>query len=272
MNRLNYFKTRPKATQIDVKEYLRRLDIKREEPSYKFLRKLHFAHIHTIPFENLDIHYRNEIKLDYRQIFSKIVTRKRGGFCYELNGLFYHLLYHLGFDCYVASASMWDDEKGFSPDFDHMIVIVNLEGKTFLADVGFGEAFTAPKEIKAQEVQMDYTTYWKFETDPDENFLLKYSADASHYRTKYRFNLDEKQLIQFLGMCTYHQTSEDSIFTQRKLITIKTKDGRVTLTDRKLKVLELGETTESDILNEDEFLSKLEQYFSIGYHQLTPRR
>jgi len=270
LKKLNYFKTKPKAAEIDVKRYLKRLDLKHEEPSLQFLKKLHFAHIHTIPFENLDIHYNRKIQLDYKKIFKKIVEKGRGGFCYELNGLFYHLLYHLGFDCYVASAQMKTDSGDFSPDYDHMIIVVKIDALDFLADVGFGDSFSYPKEIGIGSVQMDYTTYWKFEKDPDENFILLYSRDASVYKTKYRFDLQEKQIIQFMERCEFHQVSEESDFTQGKIITKKTLDGRITLTDRKLKILKLGETTETTILNEDEFLSKLEQYFSISYQQLSP--
>ncbi|MEQ9402321.1 MAG: arylamine N-acetyltransferase [Cyclobacteriaceae bacterium] len=268
MKKLNYFKTGSKATPIDVEAYLKRLGVSREEPSLNALRKMHSAHVHTIPFENLDIHYTRKIQLDYKKIFNKLVTEKRGGFCYELNGLFYHLLSHLGYQCHIASAQMRKDSGDFSPDFDHMIIILTLEERNFLVDVGFGNSFSYPKELATNVVQMDYTTYWKFEKDPDENFLLRYSDDTTVFHTKYRFNTSEKQIIQFMEMCEFHQTSEASSFTQKKLITIKTREGRVTLTDRKLKITRLGETTEMTILNEDEFLSKLEQYFGISWQQL----
>lgn len=272
MKKLNYFKNKPKVAEIDVGAYLKRLDLELEEPTIKFLRKLHSAHIHKVPFENLDIHYRRKIQLDYSKIFDKIVRKRRGGFCYELNGLFYHLLYHLGYDCYVTSAQMKNDSGEFSPPYDHMIIIVKIKEEDYLADVGFGEAFSYPKEIKTGSVQMDYTTYWRFDKDPDENLLLQFSSNASRFQTKYRFALEEKQIIQFMEMCEFHQTSEKSPFTQKKLITIKTEDGRVTLTDRKLKLLKLGEIEELSILNEDEFLSKLEQHFAISYRQLSPIR
>ena len=272
MKKLNYFKNKPKAREIDVDAYLKRLGLPKEKPTLKFLKKLHSAHIHTIPFENLDIHYQRKILLDYQKIFAKIVQGKRGGFCYELNGLFYHLLYHLGFECYVTSAQMKNESGEFDPPYGHMAIIVTLEEQSFLVDVGFGRSFSHPKLIKTGVVQMDYTTYWRFEKDPDENFLLQFSSNASNFETKYHFALDEKQIIQFMEMCEYHQTSEDSHFKQGKLITIKTLDGRVTLTDKKLKVLKLGETEELPILNEDEFLSKLEQYFGISYQQLSPIR
>ncbi|MEM9337793.1 MAG: arylamine N-acetyltransferase, partial [Bacteroidota bacterium] len=241
MKKLNYFRTKPKAIEIDTQVYLKRLGLEQQPPSLEYLKALHYAHVHTIPFENLDIHYNRKIILDFQKIFHKIVIDRRGGFCYELNGLFYHLLYHLGFSCYCASAQFLKDSGAFSPDFDHLIVIVRLDDKNFLVDVGFGEAFIHPKKIETQQVQIDYTTYWKFEQDPDENYLLSHSKDASVYHTKYRFDLEEKQLIQFMEMCEYHQTSVESMFTNKKLITVKTKNGRVTLTDKKLKVLELGE-------------------------------
>lgn len=158
----------------------------------------------------------------------------------------------------------------YDHDFGHMMVITTIDGVDFLVDVGFGNSFLYPKEMVFGKVQMDYTTYWKFETDPDENYLLKYSSDASTYYTKYKFVKDKKQIIQFLNMCEYHQKSAESRFTQGKLITIKTAEGRITLTNKKIKILNKGETTEDSILNEDEFLSKLEQYFKISYRQLRP--
>ena len=272
MKKLNFFNTKPKATEIDVDAYLKRIGLEQDDPTLAYLRKLHFAHIHKIPFENLDIHYSQKIQLDYTEIFKKIVEKGRGGFCYELNGLFYHLLYHLGYECYVTSAQMKTEMGEFDPHFGHMMIIVKLEDQPFLVDVGFGNSFSNPKKIEVGTVQMDYTTYWKFETDPDENFLLQYSDNTSNFKTKYRFSLEEKQIIQFMEMCVFHQTSEKSPFTQGKIISIKTLDGRVTLTNKKLQILKLSETSESDILNEDEFLSKLEQYFSISYRQLSALR
>lgn len=269
MNELNYFGNKPKSIPIDTEAYLSRLGLSKEAPSLEYLKKLHYAHVHTIPFENLDIHYNRKIVLDYQKIFHKIVLEKRGGFCYELNGLFYHLLYHLGFSCYCASGETLRDSGEYSPDFDHMVVIVRLGDQHFLVDVGFGDAFIYPKNIQVGVSQIDYTTYWRFEKDEGENFLLRYSHDNSTYITKYRFGIEMKQPIQFLEMCEYHQTSSETLFTKKKLITIKTKDGRVTLTDKKLKVLELGKLSEYPILNEDEFLSKLDQYFGIKYHQLS---
>ena len=272
MKKLNFFQNRPKAIRIDIDAYLSRIGVEAEKPSLKYLKTLQKAHLMSVPFENLDIHYRRKIILDYPKIFDKVVIEKRGGFCYELNGLFYHLLYHLGFDCHVIAAQVMSDQsQEFGRPFDHMAIIVNLGEEQWLVDVGFGDGPISPLKIVEKEVQMDYTRYWRIDTDPDENLILKVSNDTSYYTTKYMFTTEEKQLIQFMEMCEYHQTSAASPFTQKKLITQLTTNGRVTLTDRTLKILELGEVEEQDILHEDEFLSKLEHHFGIMHLQLFPK-
>ena len=270
MKKLNFFQNRPKAEKIDVESYLSRINVTKKTPSVAYLKQLQKSHLLHIPFENLDIHYGNKIVLDYQKIFKKVVHRKRGGFCYELNGLFYHLLYHLGFDCYLISARVFNEEtEVFGRDFDHMVIIVVLSDDKFLVDVGFGQGSITPLRISIGEVQMDYTKYWKMEYDPDENILLKQSTDTTFFKTKLLFTTQERQMIQFMEMCEYHQQSPESIFTQKKLVTKITSTGRVTLTDRKLLIHELGTTKEIDILNEDEFLSKLHHHFDISFNQLT---
>jgi N-hydroxyarylamine O-acetyltransferase len=272
LKKLNFFQNSPKAPKINVDAYLERIDQKKETPSLRYLKELQKAHLIHVPFENLDIHYGSKIILDYRKIFEKVIHRKRGGFCYELNGLFYHLLSNLGFDCYVISAEVKNKETGeFGRPFDHMAILVFIEDDLWLADVGFGDGIINPLRIKVGEVQMDYTKYWKIEEDPDDNVILKVSRDTSQYESMLRFTTEEKQLIQFIEMCEYHQTAVASPFTQKKLITRLLPNGRVTLTERKLKIHELGEHSESDILHEDEFLSKLEHHFGISFKQLIPK-
>lgn len=267
--RLNFFHNRPKAAAINIKAYLDRIGETKDPPSESYLRRLHLAHLRRIPFENLDIHYQKKIILDYQKIFNKVITNNRGGFCYELNGLFYHLLYHLGFDCHLISAKVRNDAGEYGPDFDHMAIIVNIDNRQWFVDVGFGRGVTYPKKIEKNVVQMDYSDYWRFIIDPDDNFIMQNSADASTFHSKLLFNTDEKQIIQFMEMCDHHQNSPLSPFTQKKIISQLTPNGRITLTDKSLRILELGQTQEIELMNEDEFLSKLEHHFGISLKQLT---
>ncbi|WP_425389649.1 arylamine N-acetyltransferase family protein [Ekhidna sp.] len=272
MKKLNVFQNRPKAIKIDTTEYLYRIGLVEKEPSIGYLKELQKAHLLNIPFENLDIHYKNKIILDYQKVYDKVINWKRGGFCYELNGLFYHLLYHLGFDCYVISGKVWNDETNtFGKPFDHMVIIVALDEDKWLADVGFGDGIISPLKIEVGKPQMDYTRYWRIDHDADENLILKVSDDNVHFRPKLLFTLDEKQLIQFIEMCDYHQTSPESPFIQKKLVTQLNEAGRITLTDRKLKIDQMGQKKETPILHEDDFLSKLNHHFKISFKQLLPR-
>ncbi len=269
MNKLNYFQNKPKAKRIDVDSYLKRIQQQREEPTIDYLRRLHRAHLLHIPFENLDIHYHSKIILDYDMIFNKVIQRKRGGYCYELNGLFFHLLQNLGFESRIISAQVKsEDSDEYGKDFDHMALIVYVDEGEFLVDVGFGKGIIYPKRISNGLVQMDYTNYYKITKDINDWYFLQASNDASSFNTKYKFLNQSKEMIQFHPMNEYHQSSQDSMFTQRKFITKLTETGRVTLSANKLIEHNLGTLKETPIGNEDEFLALLEQHFGITYHQL----
>lgn len=269
MSKLNFFQNRPKAERVDINAYLKRIKTPIQSPSLRYLKALQKAHLLHVPFENLDIHYGTKIILDYQKIFRKIILSGRGGFCYELNGLFYLLLSNLGFECKIIEARVKKENLGeWGKPFDHMAILVNLDDQDWLVDVGFGRGPINPLKINPGEVQMDYTRYWKIEQDPDERLILRESGNTSYFESRYLFTKDEKQQIAFLEMCEYHQSSADSTFTQKKLITKLTPQGRVTLTDRNLKIEELGKVEELPILHEDAFLSKLEQHFGIKASQL----
>src|SRR4051812_21511122 len=98
-------------------------------PTIETLRALHRAHLHAVPFENLDIHLGRPIKLDRGAFFRKIVGERRGGFCYELNGLFADLLAFLDFDVSLLSARVAREAGGFGPEFDHLAVLVHAGGR-----------------------------------------------------------------------------------------------------------------------------------------------
>src|SRR6185436_18299602 len=87
-------------------------------PSVETLRRIHRAHMLAVPFENLDIHLGIPIALSVPAFYEKIVDRKRGGFCYELNGLFAWLLAELGFSVTLLSARVFAAGR-LSPEFDH---------------------------------------------------------------------------------------------------------------------------------------------------------
>src|SRR5262244_951395 len=120
------------------------------------LRVLHRAHQLTVPFENLSIHLSEPISLDEDNLLGKIVTRRRGGFCYELNGAFALLLLALGGQVTRVAARVYGDGR-LSPPFDHLALVVRLPDGSgpWLADVGFGSHSTYPLRYDSRHEQDD---------------------------------------------------------------------------------------------------------------------
>src|SRR5215831_1945200 len=114
---------------------------------------LHRSHLIAVPFENLSIHLAEPISLDEGDLLSKIVTRRRGGFCYELNGGFALLLEALGARVTRVAARVYGGEGKLGPLFDHLALVVRLPGGggPWLADVGFGSNSTYPLHYDSRE-------------------------------------------------------------------------------------------------------------------------
>lgn len=257
-----------KKHPIDTVSYLHRIGINENSSvSLKTLSHIHRQHLLSVPFENLDIHYRRRIRIDSDAIVQKIVNEKRGGFCYELNSSLFTLLSNLGFEVSFGSAQVY--KKGnYSPEFDHMILFCQIGDESYLCDVGFGDHFTQPKKLVLNTPQLDYNLYFKFETDSDDHWILKKSTDNQVYHSVYRFQPIHRELIEFIPRCDYHQDNDESIFRHQKLITILTSEGRITLTDQSLKTVIKGISEEKNLLAEDEFLYHLTFYFGINSKKL----
>lgn len=269
MKHFNHFPSRPKVVSIDIQAYLVKLDVFKELPSLNYLRQLHKRHLLAIPFENLDIHFRRIITIDIRKIFNKVMLKNRGGFCYELNFLFYYLLTHLGYDCHLISAKVLNKEtKKYGAEYDHMAILVKIQEDVYLCDVGFGDGFIYPKKLEGNMLQMDVNQYFKFTVDPDGTYFLAKTFDTLHFETLYQFTTKFREPIEFIDRCNFHQSSPLSHFTGKKIITRLTEEGRVTLWDTKLKIIKKGKVTEYSVLNEDDFYSKMEEYFGIKYQTL----
>src|SRR5438034_9997175 len=109
---------------MDVQVYLQRINYAGPQaPTVESLRLLQMSHLFDVPFGNLSIHSGEPIVLEDSALFDKIVERRRGGFCYELNGLFTALLRALGFQVEMLSAQVANAEGVFGPDFDHMVLL-----------------------------------------------------------------------------------------------------------------------------------------------------
>jgi N-hydroxyarylamine O-acetyltransferase len=195
------------------------------------LRALHRAHLLAVPFENLDIHLGRRIRLEPEALFHKLVRERRGGFCYELNGLFGWLLDSLGYAVTRLSARVYSSAGALGPEFDHLALRVDLD-RPFLCDVGFGEGFLEPLPLRPGEHAEGDRAYRLSREDGDWRYERR--AGGERWERQYRFTLAPRRMEEFLPMCEFHQTSPESPFTRRRLCTLATAGGRLTLSEGRL--------------------------------------
>lgn len=249
---------------MDKEKYLDRIKYSdRLEPNLYLLKKLQKNHLLNIPFENLDIHYQTPIKLNINQIYEKIIYKNRGGFCYELNGLFYELLRSLGFDAKRVSAKVYIKDNKYSPEFDHFAIIVNIENTEYLTDVGFGEFIFEPLELQLGKIQNDERGSYLI--DKFENGYLRINKIENGKSTpEFIFKNVKRELIEYEEMCEYHQTNPNSHFMKKRLISLPTENGRITISGNTLKIKENNLITEKELKNETEFEKELWDKFKIS--------
>ncbi len=249
--------------KMNKEEYLNRINYSGElKPNINVLRELQRIHLFNVPFENLDIHSQTPIELDIDKIHKKIVSNNRGGFCYELNGLFYELLVSLKFKVKKISARVYDKKKGYSPEFDHCGIIVETDGAEFLVDVGFGEFTFEPLKIELNTVQTDPNGDFVIDKYNDEYFRVNKVVNGELV-PEYIFKKTERELLDFKEMCYYHQSNPNSHFMKKRLISLPTKNGRITISGNTLKIKENDSVQEKTLKDEDDFNNQLLKFFKI---------
>ena len=247
---------------MDIAAYLDRINYRGPlNCEAETLRQLHLAHLRNVPFENLSIHTGEPIVLDDDALFGKIITRKRGGFCYELNGLFSALLRALGFQVDRLSAQVANAEGEFSSDFDHMTLLVTLDER-WLVDVGFGESFIEPLRVDERGLQVQRGTTYRIEPVDDYVVGLQLN-DQDIWNPFYRFKLQPYDYEDFEDRCRFHQTSPESHFTKNRICSMLTTNGRISVTDTNLIVTESGKRTEKRVSSRQEYDQLLRDHFGI---------
>ena len=248
------------AAHLDA--LLNLLRVRPGPPSVPLLIRLQRSFLRRVPFENLDIAWGIPLALDLAQAWSKVVERRRGGFCYELNTLFGWALQQLGFDVSLLSARVWRKaQRAWGPEFDHLALHVRVGEDDFLAEVGFGEAFRAPLPLPAGGTSDVSGAYRLVPAEGD--LQLQQSVNGGAWRPVYRLSLKPRTLSEFAGMFAWHQTSPDSPFTTHTVFTVARPWGRITLTDRYRMETRSGATSRRRFAHSGELLGELRQRFGV---------
>jgi N-hydroxyarylamine O-acetyltransferase len=230
------------------------------KPDAETLRRLHLAHLQTVPFENLSIHLGEDMSLDVGALYDKIVSRRRGGFCYELNGLFAVVLEALGYRVHRMSVRTFNPERGFSPPADHLALrVVDEAGGAWLADVGFGRHTHYPLRFDDRGEQPDPGGLFRITEYEDGDLDVLREGEA-----QYRVDPRPLALGDFRMALWWQRTSPETLFTQSLVCSMLTEDGgRVTLSGRKVVTTDAVGRQEKELGDDAEVLAAYRELFGI---------
>lgn len=249
----------------DVLAYLERIGFTGmpDATSIAALAELQERHLHTVPYENLDILDRIPLSLDIKDLLSKIVRRRRGGYCFELNALFGWLLRELGYPVTDLMARFWRDEPSPPPKRRHHVLKVEAEGEFFLCDVGVG-GIVPRRPIKLEEglVQRQGDETYRLERDPCFGWVLcEWKRDT--WSWLYSFT-EEPQLSKDFIMATYWcEHAADSIFVKQPMAALRTLQGRHTLAGKEFRIFTADGVSSFVPQTEEEYKEALHAYFGI---------
>ncbi len=223
------------------------------------LTRLHRGHVENIPYENLDVQFGREVSRDPEAIFDKLVTRRRGGWCYEMNGLLSWALREIGFDVMhmaggVMRAAVGDDQVG-----NHLVLHVRLD-RPYIADVGFGDGLIEPAPIDVGPLRQKFLAFaledlgedwWRFHNDP------RGGAASFDFRVR---PADEALLD---GKCAWLQTAPVSPFVQNAVVQRHLPGGFAVMRGRVLKTME-PEVKTREIESARDYVATLERVFGLA--------
>ena len=247
---------------VKTQRYLERINVHATGADLATLKKLQHHHLLAIPFENLDIYWNRNIVLDIEASYEKVVINGRGGFCYELNGLFDVLLRDLGFETRLISARVYHADGSTGPEFDHAAVIVMIDGNPYLTDVGFGDFAAEPLWLVVNEPQEDPAGTFVIRKIDETEFDVAKQVNGD-WKGQYVFTDQSRELSDFTEMCDFQQFSPDSHFKKGPICSILIKDGRKTLTKAELIITWKDSRSASAIESEDDFYQILADQFQI---------
>jgi len=238
------------ATNFSQSKYCERIgyegELKADENTLRLLMR---HQLMTVPFENLDVQAGKVVSLVSEEIVEKIIDRNRGGYCYEVNGLFAMALEALGIEYqFVAARPMFYPVKRPKT---HMAIIATVEGNQWLCDLGFGSyGIRAPMDLAqiGKPIKQDHDLFMLEKSEAGE-YLLKARVEGA-WANQYAFDLHPWEWIDFAPANYMNSTHPDAIFVQKRLVIIQNLSGRTILLGNSLKTIQNGAINKTEIEDE----------------------
>jgi N-hydroxyarylamine O-acetyltransferase len=234
---------------MDVDAYLERIGVTGPlRADLESLERLQRSHLSSVPFENLDVYGRRGVRTDDGWSVAKVVERRRGGWCFELNGAFAALLSRLGYEVRRLAANVM--YEGSAPFPTHLSVAVFLD-RPYLVDVGFGDSFIKPLPLDSPGPHDGGTAPYGFVFEDESTTLV--SHEDGEVVPHYRFDLTPRQPSDFEHASKYLQTEPGLRWTQSRFATRLVDGGpdRVTLLSDRIKYRRAAVWTEDPVAESD---------------------
>ncbi len=254
----------PESPQLDLGAYLTRVGYAGElRPTLAVLEALHLAHTTHVPFENLDILLGKPIRLDLDSLQAKLVRGGRGGYCYEQNTLFASVLRTIGFAVTPLAARVRYRATRVLPR-THMLLAVEADGRTWVADVGFGSAgLVLPIALDAGAEVRQFA--WTYRLIDEPGLWVLQSLRDGAWADLYAFSLEPQMPPDYEVANYYVSTHPESRFTQTLAVQLSTPDVRYMLRNREL-ITDRGDAVASRVLADDaELLRVLAETFGLRF-------
>lgn len=243
---------------MDISAYLSRIGYAGDTtPAFETLTRLHRTHLHAIPYENLDIHLGRALSLDEAAIFDKMVTRRRGGWCYEMNGLFAWALEALGFQVTRLASAVGREGNGDAAERNHLILKVELD-RPYLVDVGFGNGLLEPVPLETGTYRQRFLSYGL-----SHNGTRWYFQNQMYGGAGFDFTLEPRRMADFSEKCHQLQTSPDSGFVRTTVCHRFTPEGYLSFRGAVLQTITEAGVHEQIVESREEYNHILQERFDL---------
>jgi N-hydroxyarylamine O-acetyltransferase len=252
----------PASEAVDLAAYCRRVGHTGElKPDLATLRALHVAHVGSIPFENVDVLLERPILLDTASLQRKLVTEQRGGYCFEQNNFFKDVLEAIGFNVTALAARVRFGTTGIRPR-THMTLLVEAEGRKFLADTGFG-AHGLLEPIPFEAGHVTELPIVSFRLVRENDLWVLQATLEGKWSDLYTFTLEPQERIDYVMCSHFTATFPDSVFRKMLTAQLVRRHERKILRHGELKITGRDGETTQPVRNEAEALATLKEHFGI---------
>jgi len=246
---------------MNVAAYLSRIGLDRPpRADLAGLTALHRAHLRAIPYENLDVQLGRPVTIDRPAIFDKLVTRRRGGWCYEMNGLLGWALGELGFRVTRATGAVMRELRGESAAGNHLVLKVELDEGLYLADVGFGDGSLDPIPVRPGAFAVNGFDFALSQLDDRWWRLHNHPKGGA---ASFDFNLDRADEALLERQCRWLQSADESPFVQNAVVQRHTDKGLAILRGRVLRLITPEEMEDRLIGGASEYVGTLHDLFGL---------